>query len=317
MPGSPRTVEIVDVSARDGLQNEAVILPTQDKVRLINRAIEAGARRLEVVSFVNPKAVPAMADAEDVMAALHGARLTSKATFAGLVLNQRGMDRALAAGVDEINFVILASETFNRRNQGASIAETSAQFRHAARMAESDGVPMTLTIGAAFGCPFQGEVDAGRVSALARMGADAGVREIAIADTIGVADPVSVERHIEALRDAAPGLPLRFHFHDTRNTGLANVYAAWRNGVASFDASLGGIGGCPFANGATGNVASEALYYMFSRMGVETGMDLELQRETAKWLESALGHTLQSAVMRAGGFPGSDQAAEAGACSVP
>ena len=316
MVAQPRAVEIVDVSARDGLQNEAMILPTKDKVHLISKAIEAGAKRLEVVSFVNPKAVPAMADAEDVMTGLRDAGLTAKATFAGLVLNQRGMDRALAAGVDEINFVILASETFNRRNQGASIAETSAQFQRAAALASAEGVPITLTIGAAFGCPFEGEVDAGQVLALARMGADAGVREIAIADTIGVGDPVSVERLTLALRDAVPAVPLRFHFHDTRNTGLANVYSAWRNGAASFDASLGGIGGCPFANGATGNVASEALTYMFTRMAVETDMDLERQRETATWLEGALGHTLSSAVMRAGGFPCPGTAAETAACLV-
>lgn len=314
MAGQPSAVEIVDVSARDGLQNEAVILSTADKVRLISKAIAAGAKRLEVVSFVNPKAVPAMADAEDVMAGLRDAGLTSEATFAGLVLNQRGIDRALAAGVHEINFVILASEAFNRRNQGASITQTSAQFQRAASLAAAEDVPMTLTIGAAFGCPFEGEVDAGQVLTLARLGADAGVREIAVADTIGVGDPVSVERLTLTLREALPAVSLRFHFHDTRNTGLANAYSAWRNGAASFDASLGGIGGCPFANGATGNVASEALAYMFARMGVETGMDLERQRETAKWIEGVLGHPLSSAVMRAGGFPSPAAPAETGAC---
>lgn len=314
MAGYPKTVEIVDVSARDGLQNEAVILSTEDKVRLIGRAIEAGARRLEVVSFVNPKAVPAMADAEAVMTALRETGLTGKATFAGLVLNRRGMDRALAAGVDEVNFVILASETFNRRNQGTAIADTATQFQDAARIAMAEGVPISLTIGAAFGCPFEGEVGMARIVDLALMGADAEVKEIAIADTIGAGDPVSVERLTRALGEAVPALPLRFHFHDTRNTGLANVYSAWRNGAASFDASLGGIGGCPFANGATGNVASEALTYMFSRMGVETGMDLDLKREAAGWLESALGRALPSAVMRAGGFPAPDQSAEATDC---
>lgn len=317
MTGQADAVEIVDVSARDGLQNEAVILPTDAKIQLISKAIEAGAKRLEVASFVNPKAVPAMADAENVMAALHDAGLPAKASFAGLVLNQRGMDRALSAGVDEINFVILASETFNRRNQGASITETSAQFRDAAKTARIENIPMTLTVGAAFGCPFEGEVNAGQVIELARMGSDAGVSEIAIADTIGVGDPVSVEQLTLALREAVPAVPLRFHFHDTRNTGLANAYSAWRNGVTSFDASLGGIGGCPFANGATGNVASEALTYMFSRMGVETGMDLNMQSQTARWLESVLGHALSSAVMHAGGFPASKQHAEANACLAP
>ena len=224
--------------------------------------------------------------------------------MAGLALNERGAERALRADVDELNLVVLASDTFNRRNQGASIPDTMLELSRAAALARHERMPVTLTIGAAFGCPFEGEVSLARVLELALEASDFGLTEVALADTIGVGDPVSVERRVLALRQTLPNLTVRCHFHDTRNTGLANAFAAWRTGAIAFDASIGGIGGCPFAPAATGNVATEDLAYMFDRMGVSTGLDLEQLRAAGAWLESdVLGKPVPSALLRSGGFP--------------
>lgn len=302
-----RMVEIVEVSPRDGLQNESVSVSARDKAELVLRAVAAGARRVEAVSFVNPRAVPQMADAAEVMAILRGeADLKSEGVrLIGLVLNMRGLGRAVEAGVDEANFVVVASETFNRRNQGVPIAETMAQIGQAVEAAAAEGLGFGVTIGATFGCPFEGEVEPARVHALVRDLAAMGVREIALADTIGVADPLAVETMVAAAMAEAPQTRIRCHFHNTRNTGLANAYAALRAGVDSLDASIGGIGGCPFAPAATGNIPTEDLAYMIQRMGLETGYDLGRLIETARWLGGRLGdRTLPGMLAKAGTFPG-------------
>lgn len=308
MIGPP--IELVEVSPRDGLQNEKTPVTTEDKVELVLRAVAAGARRIEAVSFVNPRAVPQMADAEAVMAGLRGGRdlRAEGVRLAGLILNRRGLDRALAADVDEVNFVILASESFNRRNQGVPIRESLAQLEQSAQLCAAENLPLSVTIGAAFGCPFEGEVALRQVTFLAAQAAAYGVREIGLADTIGVADPLSVECRIAALQAAAPDMPIRCHFHDTRHTGMANAYAAWRAGAASLDTSLGGIGGCPFAPAATGNIATEDTVFMFNRMGVDTGLDLPSLIASAAWLGVRLDKALPAALGRAGNFPQTDQA---------
>jgi hydroxymethylglutaryl-CoA lyase len=294
-------VEILEVSPRDGLQNEQTILSTEDKVELVERAVRAGARRVEVTSFVNPSRVPQMADADDVMAALprhHGVR------YAGLVMNRRGLDRALAGGVDEIDVVVVATDTFCQRNQGMTTVEacdTAAALVEAAREA---GVFSTVTVGASFGCPFEGEVPVDRLRQVVQRVVDAGPDEIALADTIGVAVPSDVKARVGVARELAdPSLPVRLHLHDTRHTGVANAVAAVESGVSTLDASIGGAGGCPFAPNATGNVATEDLVYLLDRMGISTGFDLGSVRETVGWLEERLGKRLPGAMLRAGGFP--------------
>jgi hydroxymethylglutaryl-CoA lyase len=276
-------VEIVEVSPRDGLQNEGTMLSTALKVELIARAVAAGVRRIEAVSFVNPKRVPQMADAEQVMAAVpRGA-----ASYIGLVLNRRGIDRAIAAGVSEINFVVVATETFSRRNQGAGTSEILAAWAEVARAASAAKIPSSVTITAAFGCPFEGEVPIARIVEVAKRIADHSPAELALADTIGAASPRDVSERIAAVREAVPGVRLRCHFHNTRNTGLANSYAAVESGVAVLDASIGGIGGCPFAPAATGNIPTEDLVYMLDRMGIATGVSIPKLIDTARWLEAA------------------------------
>jgi hydroxymethylglutaryl-CoA lyase len=299
------SIEIVEVAPRDGLQNEAVMLTTGDKAELVMRSVAAGARRIEAVSFVNPRAVPQMADAEGVMEMLRGEHdlRSDGVTLIGLVLNRRGLDRAIKAQIDEANFVVVASETFNQRNQGVPIAETLAQIAQSGEEAHAAGVPMSVTIGAAFGCPFEGEVPEAMVVRIAAEVVQAGVREIALADTIGVADPLRVEQRIAAVRAVIGDTPIRCHFHNTRNTGIANAYAAWRAGAATLDTSLGGIGGCPFAPSATGNIATEDVAYMFARMGIQTGLDLDSLIRSSVWLSEKLNKPLPAALGRAGDFP--------------
>lgn len=295
-----KTIEIVEVSPRDGIQNEKTLLPTEIKLELIERAVAAGVRRLEATSFVNPKRVPQMADADEVARRLPRG---TGARYVGLVLNPRGFERARAAGIDEINFVIVATETFNRRNQGVAIGETLAAWHEIAALARQAGMRAGVTIGASFGCPFEGEVPVERVVTLARELAEAGPHEIALADTIGAAAPSDIRRKIEAVRDALPGMPLRCHLHNTRNTGLANAVAAIEAGAVSLDSSIGGVGGCPFAPAATGNIPTEDLVYMLDRMGIETGLDLDGLIETAAWLGRQLAISPPGMLHRAGRFP--------------
>ena len=294
-------IEIVEVGPRDGLQNEKALLDVGAKVAFIRRLESAGARRIETVSFVNERRVPQMAGAEAIMAQLPHEDGRSRI---GLVLNERGWDRALAAHVDEANVVVCATDGFGIRNQGAAVADQmQALAAIAARQAKGGGPPISVTISVAFGCPFDGEVSEDQIVALAREAGALGVAEIALADTIGVADPWTVRRRIEAVRKAAPDASLRMHFHDTRNTGLANAYASVEAGVSVLDASCGGLGGCPFAPNATGNIASEDLVYMLERGGFDTGYDVGALIETGRWIGEKIGKPPISALSRAGGFP--------------
>ena len=293
-------VEIVEVGPRDGLQNESSVFTTADKVEFIRRVIAAGTRRVEVTSFVNPKRVPQMADAEDVLKALPR---EDGVFYIGLVLNRRGFDRAAAAGCNEIGMAVVASDTFNQRNQGATTAESIAAWLDIAAAAHAAGIRPQVTVSAAFGCPFEGEVPAERVVDVARQVAQGNPCEISIADTIGVGVPSQVTDLLSRLRDALPGMPLRWHFHNTRNTGLANAYAAVEAGAGVLDASVGGIGGCPFAPAATGNIPTEDLLYMLQRMGVATGVDLEQTIATGRWLQDRLGRAVPGMLVKAGTFP--------------
>jgi hydroxymethylglutaryl-CoA lyase len=293
-------IEIVEVSPRDGLQNEAVAFSTAEKIDLIDRACAAGLRRIEVASFVNPARVPQMADAEAVLAGLAGRPGLRRI---GLVLNRRGLDRALRAGVDEVNVVIVASDTFSHRNQGATVEQTLAAWVDIAAICHAERVPVSAVLAVAFGCPFEGEVPVCRIETLVARIAEQAPAEIALADTIGVASPADVLARFGVARQAAPGIPLRAHFHNTRNTGLANAYAAVTAGVTVLDASIGGIGGCPFAPAATGNVPTEDLAYMLQRMGHVQGLNLPSLIQAAFWLEARLGHRIPAMLGRAGLFP--------------
>jgi hydroxymethylglutaryl-CoA lyase len=304
-----RQVQIVEVGPRDGLQNEATVLPTGTKVELIRRAIIAGVRRIEAVSFVHPRLVPQMADAEAVMDAvrdpqfLDGVAPRGDVRFIGLVLNPRGLDRALAAGVDEVNVVVAASDGFARRNQNADrdeLVRTAATIAEAARAA---GVASSVVVSTAFGCPFDGEVAEQSVLDVVRALLDAGYREVAVADTIGVGVPAQVRELIGAIRALDPQVRVRAHFHNTRNTGYANALAAVEAGADVLDASIGGIGGCPFAPAATGNIATEDLQYLLQRSGYETGLDLEGLAATGTWVAEHLGRPAPALLGRAGGFP--------------
>jgi hydroxymethylglutaryl-CoA lyase len=295
-----RRIEIVEVGPRDGLQSEPGIVPTAVKISFIERAIECGLRRIEVASFVNPQRVPQMADAEDV---LRGLRRRDDVVYIGLVLNRKGFERAAAAGCNEVGMAVVASDTFNRRNQGVSSDESVAAWLDIAARARAAGLRAQVTVSAAFGCPFEGEVPVARVVELAQRVAEAQPFEIALADTIGVGAPAQVIEVVERVRAAIPGIPLRCHFHNTRNTGIANAYAAVAAGVTTLDASLGGIGGCPFAPAATGNIATEDLVYMLERSGYATGVDLDAAIETGKWLQEQLGRPVPGMLVKAGRFP--------------
>jgi hydroxymethylglutaryl-CoA lyase len=294
-------ITIVEVSPRDGLQNEPVVLSTEAKVELITQLVDAGARRVEAVSFAHPKLVPAMADAEAVMARVPR---RDGVSYAGLVLNRRGLDRALATGVDEVNVVVGVTDTFSQRNQNMPSAEAMRQAVEVIAGAREAGLFTTLTLSVAFGCPFEGDVPAGRVVELAKQGADAGVDELCLGDTIGVGVPGQVRELTAGVRAAVgDSPPLRYHFHNTRNTGFANAFAAVLDGVTVLDSSAGGIGGCSFAPKATGNIATDDLVYLLERMGLGTGFDLERLLPTAAYLSDQLGHEVPALLPRAGVFP--------------
>jgi hydroxymethylglutaryl-CoA lyase len=300
-------VSIVEVAPRDGLQSDPTLLGTDAKVEMITRAVRAGIRRIETVSFVNPKRVPQMADADDVMAALLADTETRAlgASYIGLVLNQRGLDRAVETGVDEINAVVVCSDTFATKNQGQDsqgLLDTAASVVAGAR---AQGLPASVTMAASFGCPYEGEVSLDRLAWVVEQVVAAGPDEIALADSIGVAVPTDVAARVALVRDIVGDAPitLRCHFHNTRNTGLANAAAALDAGVRVFDSSLGGIGGCPFAPNATGNVPTEDLLYMFHRMGFDSGVDLDALAANVPWIEDVLGHSVPGYLSKAGNFP--------------
>lgn len=292
-------VDIVEVSPRDGIQNEPVFLSTEDKCLLIARAHASGLKRVEVTSFVNPSKVPQMADAEAVIEGLPKAQ---KEAGIALVLNARGYERALASGIGEINLVVVASDTFGQRNQGR-VAEQMVALWHEIAAKRPNGLRASVTIAAAFGCPFEGTVPVRRIAELAEAICARRPDELALADTIGVATPRDIQERVRAVRSIAQDVPLRLHLHNTRNTGFANAWTGLEEGVGTFDSSLGGIGGCPFAPRATGNIATEDLVYMFERAGVSTGIDLDAAIGLAQWLEKKLEITAPGQVMRAGGFP--------------
>jgi isopropylmalate/homocitrate/citramalate synthase len=285
---------IREVGPRDGLQNEQEIVPPETRAELVRRLAAAGLKRIEAASFVNPERVPQMAGAEEVVAALDGD------DYAGLALNERGYERLRETGLGEVSFALAATETFSQRNAGASVEESIAAARTIVARAKEDGIRASLTISVAFGCPFEGPVPPDRVAAIAELLAETEADEVVLADTIGVATPTQVRNLLE--RVGALGKPVGGHFHNTRNTGYANAYAALEAGVSVLDASVGGLGGCPFAPKATGNIATEDLVYMLEGEGVETGVDLEALIAVSRWLEELLGRRLEGYLYRAGLF---------------
>jgi hydroxymethylglutaryl-CoA lyase len=298
---SASSIEIVEVGPRDGLQNEKALVETTDKIALIERAIDAGARRIEVTSFVNPKKVPQMADADAVCAALPQ---RDDVTYIGLVMNLRGAERAIATGrINQIGAVVVSTDRFAMANQGQTSAESIVVAKDIISRAMAEGLSAQATIAASFGCPFEGEVAEDQVVVIARQLAEAGPVEIALADTIGVADPAHVARLVGKVTAAVHPLPVRVHFHNTRGTGLANVWSAVAAGASIVDSALGGLGGCPFAPGAAGNVASEDVVYMLGRAGVATGMDLGKLVESSQWLGQIMNRKLPGMVAQAPLFP--------------
>jgi hydroxymethylglutaryl-CoA lyase/(R)-citramalyl-CoA lyase len=290
-------VTVCDVSPRDGLQNEAQTLAPDVRAELVNRLARAGVPRIEAVSFVNPARVPQMAGAEEVVRAIER---EDGVVYAGLALNERGYDRLLATGLDEVHYAFAVSETFNQRNQNATVEDSLQAAERIVGRARGDGVRATVTLGVAFGCPFEGAVDPGRVLELARRLAAAGADELVFADTVGVAVPRQVRELVG--EGVVLGLPVGVHLHNTRGTGIANAFAALEAGAAVLDASLGGIGGCPFAPRATGNICTEDLVYLLHGEGVDTGIDLDALISLAEWLEGVLGRQLPGQVYRAGAF---------------
>jgi hydroxymethylglutaryl-CoA lyase len=295
-----RQISIIEVGPRDGLQSEPEILSTDAKIEFVQRAIDAGIRRVEVTSFVHPKRVPQMADAEDL---IRGLPKRDDVIYIGLVLNRRGFDRAQSVQIDEIGMAVVASDTYNMRNQGVPYSESIKAWLDIARDAKAAGIRANVMVSSAFGCPFEGEVPLARVLDIVDQILEGNPVELGIADSIGVAVPNQVTELIGAVKERAPGVPIRCHFHNTRNTGLANAQAALNVGVDSLDASIGGIGGCPFAPAATGNIPTDDLLYMLDRSGVETGVSLEKIIETSDWLVEQLGRGVPAMLPKAGIFP--------------
>ena len=290
-------VEIVDVGPRDGLQNEEKTLSPRVRAELCDRLATAGVPRVEAASFVNPKRVPQMAGAEEVMVAIDRRPGT---TYAGLVLNERGYERAIEAGVDEVRHAFPVTETFARRNQNTTVADATELAGRLTERARLDGVRVSITLSAAFGDPFEGRVEPGHVLGIAEKVAQAAPDEIVLADTIGVGVPSQVRELVAGV--SAYGITVGCHFHDTRNTGMANAVAAVESGAMVLDASVGGTGGCPFAPRATGNIATEDLVYLLHGMGYETGVDLEALIACAAWMAEQLGKELPGQVYKAGNF---------------
>jgi hydroxymethylglutaryl-CoA lyase/(R)-citramalyl-CoA lyase len=291
-------VTVYDVGPRDGLQNEPDILDVDVRVELIRRLLAAGMPGVEVASFVDPRRVPQMAGAEEVVAAVGPAPWSVRA---GLALNERGYDRLLATGLDEVRFAFGVTETFNQRNQSAAVEESLSAARRIVERGRGDGIRSTVTLSVAFGCPFEGEVDPARVLEIATRVAEAEPDAIVLADTIGVAVPQAVAALTNDVAEL--GRTVGGHFHNTRNTGYANALAALDAGAGVLDASIGGLGGCPFAPRATGNIATEDLVYALQREGIETGIDLDRLIETTEWLAGVLGRQLEGQLYRAGVFP--------------
>ena len=290
-------ITICDVGPRDGLQNDPTILEPAVRAELVDRLAAAGLPRIEAVSFVNPARVPQMAGAEEVVAAIER---VPGVVYAGLALNDRGYDRLRETGLDEVHFAFAASAEFNQRNQGAPVEDSVQSALRIVARAHEDGIRATVTIGTAFGCPFEGAIDPERVLELAALLVEGGADEIVFADTVGVGVPRQVRQLVSA--GVELGAPVGVHLHNTRSTGFANAYEAIASGASVLDASVGGIGGCPFAPKATGNISTEDLVYLLHGEGIETGIDLEALIAVAQWLEGLLGRPLEGQVYRAGTF---------------
>jgi isopropylmalate/homocitrate/citramalate synthase len=290
-------ITICDVGPRDGLQNDPTILEPAVRAELVDRLAAAGVPRIEAVSFVNPARVPQMAGAEEVVATIER---VPGVVYAGLALNDRGYDRLRKTGLDEVHFAFAASAEFNQRNQGAPVEDSVQSALRIVARAHDDGIRATVTIGTAFGCPFEGAIDPERVLELAALLVEGGADEIVFADTVGVGVPRQVRQLVSA--GVKLGAPVGVHLHNTRSTGFANAYEAIASGASVLDASVGGIGGCPFAPKATGNISTEDLVYLLHGEGIETGIDLEALIAVAQWLEGLLGRPLEGQVYRAGTF---------------
>jgi (R)-citramalyl-CoA lyase len=290
-------IEVVDVGPRDGLQNEDETLSPEVRAQLCEKLAAAGVPRVEAASFVNPKRVPQMAGAEEVMAAIERSPGTS---YAGLVLNERGYERAIEAGVDEVRYAFPVTETFAERNQNTTVADATQLAARLVERSRLDGVRVSITLSTAFGDPFEGRVEPAHVLEIAASVAASGPDEMVLADTIGVGVPSQVRELVEGV--AAYGITVGCHFHDTRNTGIANATAAVESGATVLDASVGGTGGCPFAPRATGNIATEDLVYLLHNMGYTTGIDLDALIEVATWLARQLDKDLPGQLHKAGNF---------------
>jgi (R)-citramalyl-CoA lyase len=290
---------LCEVGPRDGLQNEGVTLAPAVRAELCDRLLEAGLSRVEATSFVNPRLVPQMAGAEEVIAAIHRRPQTA---LAGLVLNERGLERALAAGVDEVHYAFPVTDTFARKNQNTTVEGGVATSHQVVRRCRQAGLPVTVTLSVSFGCPFEGEVEPARVLRVMEQVQEEPPDEIVPADTIGVGVPTQVRELVRGARELG-ARRVGCHFHNTRNTGLANALAAVEAGALTLDASVGGSGGCPFAPRATGNIPTEDLVYLLHGMGIPTGVDLDALIETSRWLGERLGKELPAMVTRAGDFP--------------
>jgi hydroxymethylglutaryl-CoA lyase len=293
---APRDVTIVEVGPRDGLQNEAAFVPTAEKIAFVDRLSHAGHTRIEVSAFVNPQRVPQMADAAEVFA---GITRQPGVTYTALVPNLRGLDRARHAMVDEISVFPAASESFSQRNLNQSVAEAMAASRDVCTEARSAGLRTRAYLSVAFGCPFEGPIAAGRIAELSAQLIEFGAYEVAISDTIGIAHPGDVHRVLDSVTAYLPASRIALHFHDTRGMALVNVQAGLERGVSTFDASAGGLGGCPYAPGATGNLATEDLLYLLDGLGVTTGISLDAVLKASRALEPHIGHALPSRVLRA------------------
>ncbi len=292
----PRQVSLREVGPRDGLQNEPPV-PTDDKIALLDALSKTGLRRIEAVSFVHPKAIPQMGDATEVWSRIDR---DPAIEYSALVPNRRGAQLALDSGVRSIEVVVSASDSHNRANVNRSTDESLAELGPIVDLVHAAGGTCQIVVATSWGCPYEGDVPVERVLHVARAALDAGADALAYGDTTGMATPTRVERLVEATRDQLPDVPLTLHFHNTRGTGLANVLAALQLGVTDFDASVGGLGGCPYAPGASGNIATEEVVHMLEDMGVGTGVDLDLLLDVAAHAEQLVGHELPSQVLRAG-----------------
>jgi hydroxymethylglutaryl-CoA lyase len=294
---APQAVTICEVGTRDGFQIEPDFIPTEQKIEVVDRLSEAGVPRVEVTSFVHPKAVPQLRDAEAVMA---GIRRRAGTRYAALVPNDKGAARAVDAGVDAIHTVVSASESHNLANVNMTVAESLAKLGAVARIAARAGVPVQCGIATSFGCPFEGDVPVERLEGIVARLVDLGARGIGLADTTGMANPRQVARVLERLVPRFPGIEWTLHTHDTRAMAIPNILAAMERGVAHFDASIGGLGGCPFAPGASGNVCTEDLVHCLHAMGVETGIDLDRLIAVSRRVEQIVGRPLPGQIMKAG-----------------